>query len=150
MKRFEVSTAYRQFYAADVDLDPDAPEDWTDAHVAQRHNTLQHIAALCPEGDITARIVSCGPEDDYPVMPDPVEFEVQTEIDVASGRLGVFGWPRELEDEYLVEPGLYSIRFRGYALDKIASMQDYYGVEIRKKAIQPPQTTTGSSAPSRV
>jgi len=32
------------------------------------------------------------------------EFEVETEIEVKSGKIGVFGWPRELEDEYPVEP----------------------------------------------
>jgi len=135
MKHFEVFSGYHQFYVADAGLDPDAPENWTDAHIAQRHNTLPHIAALCPEGNVTARVVSCGPSDIYPVMPDPVAFEVQTEIEVKSGRLGVFGWPRELEDEYTVDPGIYSICFRGYALDKVNIQQDYYGVEIRKRHI---------------
>jgi hypothetical protein len=133
MKRFQVSSGYRQFYVADVGLDPDAPEDWTDDHCTQRHNTLQHITALCPEGDITARVISCGPDDVYPEMPDTAEFEVETEIEVKSGKIGVFGWPRELEDEYPVEPGIYRILFRGYALAKIASQEDYYGVEIRRK-----------------
>lgn len=133
MKRFEVYSGYRQFYVADAQLDQDAPEEWTDAHCAQRHNTLQHIAALCPEGDITARIVTCGPDDDYPQMADPPEFEVRTEIDVHSGKIGVYGWPRDLHDEYAVMPGTYTIFFRGYALAKIDTEQDYYGVEIRKK-----------------
>jgi hypothetical protein len=133
MKRIEVFSAYRQFYIADAGLDPDAPEDWTDAHVAQKHNTLRHITALCPEGDITARIVCCGPNDDYPEMPDSAEFEVQTEIEILTGKIGIYGWPRELADEYLVTPGVYSILFRGYALDKVESEADYYGVEIRQK-----------------
>ena len=134
MTRFEVYSGYRQFYVADVDLDPDAPEDWTDTHVAQRHNTLRHITALCPEGDISARIICCGPDDPYPDMPDPAEFEIETEIEVKSGKLGVYGWPRELKAEYSVEPGVYSILFKGYALHQVEVEEDYYGVEIRKKA----------------
>lgn len=133
MKRFEVFSGYRQFYVADAGLNPDAPEEWTDEHCAQRHNTLPHIVALCPEGDISARIICCGPDDPYPDMPAPAEFEVLTKIDVPSGRIGIYGWPRELYDEYSVDPGNYTIRFRGYSLDKVESEGDYYGVEIRKE-----------------
>jgi hypothetical protein len=133
MTRFKVFSGYRQFYVADAGVDADAPEDWTDDHIAQRHNTLKHITALCPEGDISARIICCGPEDVYPEMADPAEFDVQTEIEVPSGRIGVYGWPRELRDEYVASPGWYTIHFRGYCLAKVDSEQDYYGVEIRKK-----------------
>jgi len=133
MKRFEVFSGYRQFYVADVEMDADAPEDWSDDHLSQRHNTLKHITALCPEGDVTARIVSCGPGEAYPAMPDSPEFEVTTEIEVPSGRIGIYGWPRDLHDEYHATPGTYVIIFRGYALSKVDVEEDYYGVEIRKK-----------------
>jgi hypothetical protein len=133
MKRFKVFSGYQQLYVMDAELYPPAPEEWTDEHVAQRHNTLRHITALCTEGDISARVVSCGPDDDYPAMPDRAEFEVRTEIEVVSGRIGVYGWPDELNDEYAVLPGIYTIVFRGYALDKVDSEEDYYGLEIRKK-----------------
>jgi hypothetical protein len=91
MKRFDVFSGYHQFHVMDAGLDPPAPEEWTDEHVAQRHNTLRHITALCLEGDISARVVSCGPDDNYPAMSDPAEFEVRTEIEVVSGRIGVYG-----------------------------------------------------------
>ena len=131
MKRFEVFSGYRQFYVADVGLAPEAPMDWTDVHTAQRHNALRHIVALCPEGDISARVVCCGPDDTYPEFPHLAEFEVKTAIEVQSGRIGVYGWPDELMDEYSVPPGTYSVWFRGYALDQVESENDYYGVEIR-------------------
>jgi hypothetical protein len=116
MKRFTVYSGYSQFYVADVGLEPEAPVDWTDLHVEQRHNTLTHITALCPEGDITARIISYGPGDDLPLLDDPAEFEVVTEITVTSGQVGVYGWPWELEDVYSVEPGVYTVIFRGFRL----------------------------------
>jgi len=134
MKRFQVFSGYRQFYVADAGLEPAAPEDWDDSHTAQRHNTLQHITALCPENDISARIISCGPQDEPPPVEPPAEFEVHTEIQVPSGRIGVYGWPWELQDEYHVEPGTYAICFRGYALDRITAKEDYYTVQISKKA----------------
>jgi hypothetical protein len=134
MKRFKVYSGYRQFYVADAGLEPAAPEEWTDLHCQQRHNTLQHITALCPEGDISARIISCGPDDDYPSVEHPAEFEVQTEIEVPSGRIGIYGWPWELRDEYRVEPGTYAICFRGYSLERVEAEEDYYVVHIRKKA----------------
>jgi hypothetical protein len=133
MKRFKVFSGYQQFYVADAGLEPAAPEDWNDAHCQQRHNTLQHIAALCPEGDISARIISWGPDDETPPLDDPAEFEVQTQIEVPSGRIGVYGWPWELEDEYNVSPGTYMISFRGYRLDRVEAQEDYYVVQIRKK-----------------
>ena len=133
MNLFEVSSAYRQFYVADVGLDPDAPEDWTDDHVAQKFNALSHIVALCPEGDITARIFCCGPDEVYPVVPELSEFIVNTEIEIVSGEIGVFGFPRELVAKYSVPPGIYSIRFSGYSLNQIDFEKDYYGVDIKRK-----------------
>ncbi|TWT88528.1 hypothetical protein Mal64_20110 [Pseudobythopirellula maris] len=134
MKSFEVYSGYRQFYVADAGIDPDAPENWTDEHIAQRHNTLRNIAALCPEGDITSRVIACGPDDEAPPHQDPSEFEVETFIEVPTGKIGVYGWPRELFDEYTVEPGTYSIFFTGHALDRVDDEEDYYVVRIRKRA----------------
>lgn len=133
MKRFEVNSGYRQFYVADAGLEPDAPEVWNDTHVAQRHNTLQNIVALCPEGDITARVISIGPDEQLPDLDDRLEFEVETAIEVPSGRIGVFGWPWAIQDEYQVDPGTYIVRFFGYALDRAADEEDYYVVQIRVK-----------------
>ena len=61
MKRFEVYSGYQQFYVADIGVKPSAPVDWTNENIAQRHNTLKSITALRPVGDITAKIISCGP-----------------------------------------------------------------------------------------
>jgi hypothetical protein len=147
MKRFTVFSAYRQFYVADAGLDADAPVEWNDAHIAQRHNTLRHIVALCPENDISARIVSCGPDDVCPQVTEPAAFEVFTEVEIVSGKIGVFGWPRELEDEYQVQPGIYSVRFSGFALEKAATEEDYYTVVIRKKQNQSTDPTLSSVTP---
>lgn len=133
MKHFEVHSGYRQFYVADSGLAPLAPEDWTDRHIKQRHNTLKNITALCSEGDVTARIISCGPEDQEPSLDGSRDFEVETVIQVESGKIGVFEWPFELQDEYVVAPGTYQIIFRGYDLAKVSSEEDFYVVLIRKK-----------------
>jgi hypothetical protein len=130
MRRFEVFSGYRQFYVADIDLSPSAPEDWTDEHVRQRHNTLKSITALCPEGDITARIVSCGLGESAPEESNEPDFVVRTRIDVPSGKIGVFGWPWELQDQYEVAPGSYDIVFKGYETSKVDSKEDYYVVRI--------------------
>lgn len=133
MKRFEAYSGYRQFYVADAGLMPPAPEDWTDTHIQQRHNTLQHITALCPEGDVSARIVSCGPEDPEPEVAGSRDFEVETAIEIKTGRIGVFEWPAEPQDEYTVPPGIYRIVFRGYDIAKVDSEEDFYVVLIRSK-----------------
>ena len=126
-----VDSAYRQFYVADAGLDPDAPEDWNDDHIQQRFNALEHIVALCPDGDITARVVSLAPGQYYQGPHEP-EFEVTTQVMIQTGRLGVFGWPREPLEEYAVESGVYKIRFCGFKLDEVDSEGDFYVVEFER------------------
>jgi hypothetical protein len=128
-----IGSGYRQFYVSDAGLDPDAPEDWTDDHVAQRHNTLHHITALCPEGDITARLFIVGPGDESPEIEDTAEFEVVTRIEIQSGRLAISEWPRDMIREFWVSPGAYEIIFKGYRLKEVDSEKDYYGVFIKRK-----------------
>ncbi|MFI4859068.1 MAG: hypothetical protein ACIAXF_00160 [Phycisphaerales bacterium JB063] len=130
MKQFEVDSSYRQFYIADAELEPEAPEEWTEAHVAQRHNTHQYIAALCPEGDDSASIISVGPNEERPSFDETVGFEVETKIEVPSGRVGVYGWPWELQDEYQVKPGRVLVRFVGYSIDQVDAGKDFYLVQI--------------------
>ena len=134
MKRFKIFSGYRQFYVADSGLNPPAPEVWTDTLI-KHHNTLKHIVALCPEGDISARITSCGPADLPPDLPDKMDFEIETSLEVPSGKIGIFGWPYELQDEYEVEPGVYAIYFRGYATEKTDLEEDFYVVLIRRKPL---------------
>lgn len=130
MKRYEVYAGYHQFYVADAVIEPNAPEDWNDTHVQQRHNTLKHITALCVEGDITARIISCGPHEPRPLIEDAADFEVLTCIDVPSGKIGAYGWPWEQKDIYDVTPGKCRIRFTGYRTERAADEEDYYLVEL--------------------
>ena len=131
MNAYVVDSTYRQFYVADAGLDPDAPEDWNDSHVQQRYNALEHIVALCPQGGIAARIVCFPPGERYLGAYD-AGFEVITQVTIETGRLGVFGWPREALQEYTVEPGLYKIRFCGYKLDEVEYEDDFYVVEFER------------------
>ncbi len=130
MKTHTVDSTYRQFYVADVALDPDAPEEWSDEHVSQRFNAIKNIVALCPEGDITARVICIPPNEEYKNSSVP-DFVVNTQIEIESGRLGVFGWPREILEEYSVTPGVYAIRFTGYNLAGVEIEGDYYVVECK-------------------
>jgi len=130
MRRFKVFSGYRQFYVADIGLNPLAPVAWTDKHLRDRHNTLKNITALCPEGDITAQIISCGLGESAPEESNESDFEVRTRIEVPSGKIGVFGWPWELQDGYKVAPGSYDIVFKGYQTHKVDAKEDFYVVRI--------------------
>jgi hypothetical protein len=55
---------------------------------------------------------------------------VNTKVEVESGKIGIFGWPRERLEEYSVHPGVYIIRFTGYNLAAIDTEGDYYVVEV--------------------
>jgi len=133
MKKFIINSSFHQFYIADRELEPDAPTEWTDADAANHHLTAKHIAALSPISDIEARIISCGPGDSLPEFPDPIDFEVRTEIEVPSGKLGIYGWPWELEDQYDIAPGTCEILFRAYATGQVEQGGDYYLVKIEPK-----------------
>lgn len=128
-----VDSTYRQFYVADAGLDPDAPEDWSDTHLQQHFNALKNIVALCTKGDITARVLCCPPGKNYDGKESP-DFEARTTVTIETGRLGVFGWPRETLEEFQVEPGVYNITFRGFKLSEVDSEGDYYVVELSRKA----------------
>ena len=52
-------------------------------------------------------------------------------IEIESGRLGVYGWPRELLEEFSVTPGTYNIVFSGYNLAAVENEEDYYVVEVK-------------------
>ncbi len=133
MQKYTVDSSYRQFYIADAGLDPDAPEDWSDLHVEQRFNALRNIVALCPEGDITARIICVPPSQSFR-QESQQDFEVTTQITIETGQLAVYGWPRELLEEYLVPPSVYLIMFRGYNINLAAEELDYYTVEFKHVA----------------
>lgn len=133
MKEFLADSNYHQFYVADRDLEPDAPTEWTDEDVNQHHLTEEHISALCPVADIDAKIFSCGPNEALPDFPDSMDFEVTTEIRIPSGKVGIYGWPWELEDEYDLGTTECEILFRGYATDKKDSEEDYYLVQVKPK-----------------
>jgi len=135
MKTFLADSNYHQFYIADRVLESDAPTEWTDDDVAARHLTLDTIAALCPESDIDAKITSCGPDDTEPNFPHSADFEVVTSIKVPSKRVGVYGWPWELEDEYDLASDECEIIFRGYAIDQKDQEKDYYYVHLRAKKL---------------
>lgn len=130
MKRFVVDSGYRQFYVADSVLEPLAPEEWNDTHTAQRFNRLENIVALCPEGDITARIISIGPGDEFPVFENKPDFEIEVSIDVPNGKVGIYGWPWEKRNEYEVDPGNVLVRFFGYAIDRVKEEEDFYVVQV--------------------
>lgn len=130
MKKFIVDSNYHQFYVADRELEPDAPEEWTDEDVNNHHLTARYIVALSPVGDMDARIFSYGPDEPLPDFPDPIDFEVRTQIEVPSGKVGVFGWPWEIEDQYDIAPGFCDILFRAYATARVDDDADYYLVKI--------------------
>ena len=136
MKRFTTDSNYHQFYVADRLLEPDAPTEWTDQNVREHHLTVENIAALQTDNDIDARIISCGPDDPIPEFPDRADFEVRTAIRTPSKKVGIYGWPWELEDEYDLNSDTCVILFRGYATDRTETDEDYYLVKVEAKNVE--------------
>jgi len=135
MKQHTINSIYRQFYIADANLNPMAPEDWTDEHILQRHNTLKNITALCPEGDISARIKVIGPyliED----IPNNFNWMIGTNIEIESGEIGVYEWPYELIEKFKINNGIVTIHFYGFNIEKVDEELDYYIVVINPTKVQ--------------
>lgn len=130
MKTYDVDSACRKVYVADRELEPPAPEDWTEEHPKQRHFALDHLVALCPVSDIVARITSYGPKEAAVESDDQPDFEVVTEIAIPSGKVGVYGWPWELQDSYSIAPGKARIRFRGFRTSDADNGLDHYIIEM--------------------
>ena len=128
MKSISVSGSYKQFYVADIDINPMAPEIWTDENVAQRHNCGQGIVALSPDNDIQAQIKVFW-FDEKPSI-SKYDFMIETKLNVTGNNIGVLGWPWELQDSREVTPGEYIITFSGHCIDRIDSNEDYYIVWI--------------------
>ena len=126
---YTVDSTYQQFYVADAKLEPMAPEEWNEDHVRQRYNAIENIVALCPQGDISARVICVPPFEIYQgdVAPD---FVVQTSVTIESGHVGVYGWPWELLERYEIPPGTVGVRFSGYQLEHVDIEADYYVVEF--------------------
>ena len=137
MKEFLADSNYHQFYVADRELEPDAPTEWSDDDVNNHHLTQDHISALCPESDIDAKIFSCGKDDPIPEFPDKPDYEVRTQIKVPSKKVGIYGWPWELEDQYDLDSEICHILFRGYKTELKDEEQDYYMVYISENPVEP-------------
>ena len=132
MKEFEVYSGYRQFYVADIDLNPGAPEEWTEQNILERHLPEENLAAFVPENDISAHIFAFGPGE---VISDfgPADFQVTTTILVPSRKVGVLGWPWELKDSYTLNEKTCHIRFSGYKTDLVGENQDFYTLEVSEE-----------------
>jgi hypothetical protein len=129
MNKYEIASTYRQFYVADAGLEQKAPDEWTDEHIEQHFNTLENIAALVTEGDITARI-NCYPLGESSEISEAPSFEVSTEIEVPTGIIGIYEWPWEKLEEHRVAPGRYRLKYSGYNLSASEHEQDFYALEI--------------------
>lgn len=130
MKTHTINSIYRQFYVADAVLKPSPPVEWTEEHIKQRFNALQSIVALCPEGDISARVICVPPGESFEACKEP-DFVVTTVILIESGDIGIYEWPLDPIEEFRVSPGVYTIQFMGFNTDKVESEQDFYTVEIK-------------------
>ena len=134
MKVFRVFSGYKQFYVADLDLDPAAPEIWTDEDVANRHLKGNGILALCPETDMSATIHLYWDTD----VPEECtfDFSVNVIMDVTGTRIGVMGWPWEAMDVRRSANSQYDVTFSGHNLARIESGDDFYRLWIRPRANQ--------------
>jgi hypothetical protein len=130
MKRHTINSTYRQFYVADAGIEPMAPETWTEEDIQRRFNAHENIVALCPTGDITARILVIPPGEVAEEFGSP-DFLVETQVTLPSGRAGIYGYPWELLEEHSVQPGQYVVRFSGYNIGAIEDEEDFYLVQLQ-------------------
>ena len=128
MRTFNICSAYRQFYVADMDIKPLAPCNWTDEDVDRRFALGPGIIALSPCNDMTPAITVHW----FDNMPSDYkcDFIANAKLVVSGENIGIFGWPWELMDSKKVFPGTFSITFTGHDIHLAEQEKDYYDVWI--------------------
>ncbi len=122
-----------QFYVADIDIDPLAPEDWTENDIQRHYAQCPGIVALSPMNDMVAKVNVHW----FEVVPDgfKADFIAHAELKVTGKRIGIMGWPWEEVEVRDVTPGEYKLIFSGHDIDLVEDDGDYYNLWIIRVGI---------------
>lgn len=127
---------YHQFYVQDGDINPLAPEDWTDEDVARRGKVADNVVVICPLRNMTVRveIVLHSTEPTQPEVECDHSFECSLEL--PTGHLQVHECTGGPVLDWRVAPGTYELRASFLGLASIAEDglqgNDLYKIELWK------------------
>jgi hypothetical protein len=131
---FEVFADYHQFYVQDGDLNPPAPEDWTDDDVANRVKVAQNVVVVCPIRNMSVPVAI----ELYESKPDEAaeawDHVVHCSLSIPTGHLQVHECTGGPMLDWHIKPGDYEvlILFGGLATtsDDGLNGQDHYKVLV--------------------
>jgi hypothetical protein len=116
---FRVFADYHQFYLWDREMDPIAPEEYTDDDVQRRIKTGPHVVVIQPERNmnVDVEIEVHDSEPDY--EPGQWDHIAEASLHLPSGNLDVEECTGGTVAQFRVEPGWFRVRSFHGGLDTI-------------------------------
>jgi hypothetical protein len=133
-KKLEVFADYHQFYLWDRDMNPAAPEDYTDEDVLHRVKAGPHVVVIQPERDMEVA-VDVEIHDAEPACdPDEWDHIAEASLHLPTGHLQIHECTGGPVADFKVEPGWYRVRSFHGGFDTIdedgLDGDDYYKVVL--------------------
>lgn len=105
----EVFADYNQFYVQDGQVNPAAPEDWTDADVARRAKVAPNVVVICPIRNMSVPVEVELHSSEPEVDASEVDHIVECSLELPSGHLQVHECTGGPVLDWRINPGSYQV-----------------------------------------
>lgn len=137
----EVFADYHQLYVQDGTVNVPAPEDWTDADVANRAKAAANVVVVCPVRNMTVPVQvelhDVAPE----LQSSKADHLVECSLALPSGHLQVHECTGGAVRNWQLEPGEYEVAVLYSRLDSVSADgldgDDHYQVLLWRGAKRP-------------
>lgn len=117
----EVFADYYQFYVQDGQLNPPAPEDWTDADIAHRVKAAPNVVVICPVRNMTVAVEVELHTSEPHFDASEVDHVVACSLAVPTGHLQVHECTGGPVLNWQIDPGHYQLLALFYRLGTVSA-----------------------------
>ena len=117
----DVFADYFQIYIQDGGIDPSAPEDWTEADIANRSKVAENVVVVCPLRNMTVPVeIELHNSEPVPgeVRPDHI---VECSIALPTGHLQMHECTGGPVLNWQIASGTYRVRLSYFGLDTVTA-----------------------------
>jgi hypothetical protein len=107
---FQLFADYHQFYLWDAGMDPQAPEDYTDADIQRRMKTGEHVVVIQPARNMTVPVEVEIHDAEPSFDRDDWDHIAEASLHLPTGQLQVHECTGGSVAEFRVAPGWYRVR----------------------------------------
>lgn len=105
----EVFADYHQFYVQDGEVNPPAPEDWSDADIAHRAKAAANVVVVCPVRNTTVPVQVELHDVSPQLQRSAADHLVECSLALPSGHLQVHECTGGAVLNWQIEPGHYQV-----------------------------------------